>query len=210
MSHSFDGSSSSNQRKWRRQRCYCGAAMMVLATPNAESRYVACGQVPKCGFFEWIDEEEDMKSGCKAKEKRIQCFCGDALILQMSGTALNPNRGFISCPNRSCKYFEWINKEEKACSTQQSCGSLRMDADTRKIEHYVTLMEAQERKTERLHMEIGRVDSGFERVYDELVLLKEHVGRLNNNMNQRMFPRSVTMTFVVVLAVVLFLGRLTT
>ncbi|MED6133761.1 hypothetical protein PIB30_031077 [Stylosanthes scabra] len=81
---------------------------MVYAAPNAAGtgrRYVACGKVPKCGFFEWIDDEEDGKSGCKSKEKRVQCFCGDALILQMSGNA---------------------------CSNGGNCRSQRMDADGEK------------------------------------------------------------------------------
>ncbi|MED6193510.1 hypothetical protein PIB30_020122 [Stylosanthes scabra] len=211
MSHSFDGSSSSTQMKWRRHRCYCGALVMVYAASNAAStgrRYVACGKVPKCGFFQWINDEEDGKSGCKSKEKMVQCFCGDALILQMSGTALNPNRRFISCPNRSCKYFEWIDEEGNACSNGGNCRSQRMDADGEKIEHYVVLMEAQERKIERLHMEIGRINSGFERACDELVLIKEKVGRLENNISRRMFSSIVTMIFIVGLVVVLFLGRL--
>ncbi|MED6194262.1 hypothetical protein PIB30_026774 [Stylosanthes scabra] len=72
----------------KRCRCYCGAAVTVLAAPTISGtrRYVACGKVPKCDFFEWIDDEE-VNSRTKLKEKRVQCFCGDVLVLRMSEDA---------------------------------------------------------------------------------------------------------------------------
>ncbi|MED6154014.1 hypothetical protein PIB30_107904, partial [Stylosanthes scabra] len=104
------------ETKRKRHCCFCRAAVVVLASSMAPSlgrRYVACGKVSKCDFFEWIDKEEDVKNESKAKEKRIQCFYDEALMIHIYGIVLNPNRIFISCLNRSCKYLKWIDEQGK-------------------------------------------------------------------------------------------------
>ncbi|KAL4299956.1 hypothetical protein AHAS_Ahas17G0152700 [Arachis hypogaea] len=101
----------------KRHLYFCGEAVAVMSSSAVAShgrRYVGCGRMPKCKFFEWIDDEEDEKSGwLKQKERRVRCFCGDTLILRSSNTSKNLNRRFISCPNRRYKFFEWVDGKEK-------------------------------------------------------------------------------------------------
>ncbi|MED6136903.1 hypothetical protein PIB30_060066 [Stylosanthes scabra] len=191
------GSSNSMEAMTKRCRCYCGASVTVLAAPTISGtrRYVACGKVPKCDFFEWIDDEE-VNSRTKLKEKRVQCFCRDALVLRMSGTILNPNRRFISCPNRRCKFFEWIDEGEKVCSTQQSCGSQRIKCGSQRTDPNLALMEAQERKIERLHVEVGRVCV-------EMARFQDQVGKIEKNMQDLKQMKNVTNICIVILIVTL-------
>ncbi|KAL4392147.1 hypothetical protein AHAS_Ahas03G0316000 [Arachis hypogaea] len=111
----------------KRHLCFCGeavAAMSSWAVASHGRRYVGCGRMPKCKFFEWIDDEEDEKSGwLKQKERRVRCFCGDTLILRSSSTSKNLNRRFISCPNRRCKFFEWVDGKEKKLSGEDGVNS---------------------------------------------------------------------------------------
>ncbi|KAL4394372.1 hypothetical protein AHAS_Ahas02G0145400 [Arachis hypogaea] len=87
-------------------------------------RYVGCGRMSKCKFFEWIDDEEDEKSGwLKQKERRVRYFCGDILILRSSSTSKNSNRRFISCPNRRYRFFEWVDGKEKKLSGEDGVNS---------------------------------------------------------------------------------------
>ncbi|KAL4320840.1 hypothetical protein AHAS_Ahas14G0050700 [Arachis hypogaea] len=130
--------SSSRTLNKKRHLCYCGEAVVVLSSSEVAShgrRYVACGRVPRCSFFEWIDNEDDMKGEwLKQKERRSRCFCGDSLILKSSNTPKNPNRRFMSCPSRRCKFFEWVDEEKKvrdACLLSSQYHSGQVEGEIR-------------------------------------------------------------------------------
>ncbi|MED6122299.1 hypothetical protein PIB30_038593 [Stylosanthes scabra] len=50
----------------RRHLCFYGEKLVVMSSSSVSShgrRYVAYGRMPKCSFFEWIDDEEKWKNG---------------------------------------------------------------------------------------------------------------------------------------------------
>ncbi|MED6180941.1 hypothetical protein PIB30_014723 [Stylosanthes scabra] len=127
-------------------------------------RYVACGRMPKCTFFEWIDEDEGLKGECASSiQRRVRCFCGDSLTLRTFGTARNPNRKFISCPNRRCKFFEWVDKDDKLgaikiqdASRQSSSALEAVNLRIRGTMEEHAIFQAQEEKMNKLRVDIER------------------------------------------------------
>ncbi|MED6139799.1 hypothetical protein PIB30_087358, partial [Stylosanthes scabra] len=48
----------------RRHLCFCGEEVVVISSSTGADhgrRYVAYGRMPKCTFFEWIDEDGGLK-----------------------------------------------------------------------------------------------------------------------------------------------------
>ena len=41
---------------------------------------------------------------------RFRCDCDLSLVLATSHSVNNPERLFLKCPTRSCKFFQWINQ----------------------------------------------------------------------------------------------------
>ncbi|MED6124636.1 DNA topoisomerase 3-alpha [Stylosanthes scabra] len=177
----------------KRHLCFCGEELVVLSSSALSSqgrRYVACGRRPKCSFFEWIDDEEEWKSGLgKQRERRVRCFCGEVLTLRTSGITRNPNRRFISCPNRRCKFFEWVDEEDEklwsmkvhgGTSRQRSIGgdsgNLGSQQNYDVLEAEISKLESQERKMERLSVDIEKLSL-------EIVQVDTCVGRLCADMN---------------------------
>ncbi|QHO33528.1 uncharacterized protein DS421_9g259020 [Arachis hypogaea] len=186
--------------KERRHLRFCGEVVTVhhsSAVSNHDRRYVTCEKIPKCNFFEWIDDfdwievDDGAKKGWpKEKKRRVHCFCGDTLSLQISGTTKNPNRRFISCPNKRCKFFEWVD-EVGARSNVSAAAAVGVvgTQNSAKLEAEMLKLDAQERKIERLNVEIERliveakeIDACVGRLCDELNILEEQVGRLDDNM----------------------------
>ncbi|XP_020961029.1 uncharacterized protein LOC110263658 [Arachis ipaensis] len=174
----------------KRHLCFCGEAVAVMSSSAVAShgrRYVGCGRMPKCKFFEWIDDEEDEKSGwLKQKERRVRCFCGDTLILRSSSTSKNPNRRFISCPNRRCKFFEWVDGKEKKISGEDAVNS------SQQVLGRVREFEAQERKIDRLSVdlerliaEVGEVDAWVGRLCAELSSVEEQFAKMEDSMKKQ-------------------------
>ncbi|KAL4344890.1 hypothetical protein AHAS_Ahas11G0223600 [Arachis hypogaea] len=131
-------------------------------------RFVACGWVPRCSFFKWIDNEDDMKSEwMKQKERRVRCFCENTLILKISGTPKNLNRRIISSLNRRCKFFDWVDEEKKVGNICLLPSQYHFGP----VESEIKDANAQERRIdrlsvdiERLNVEIGEVDACVGRI----------------------------------------------
>ncbi|MED6123232.1 hypothetical protein PIB30_047265 [Stylosanthes scabra] len=177
----------------KRHLCFFGEELVVLSSSllsRQGRRYVACGRRPKCSFFEWIDNDEEWKSGLgKQRERMIRCFCGKVLTLRTFWTTRNPNRRFISCPNRICKFFEWVDEEDgKLClmkvqggtNRQRSIGgdsgNLGSQQNYGVLEAEISKLESQERKIERLSVDIEKLNM-------EIVQVDACVGRLCADMN---------------------------
>ncbi|MED6219170.1 hypothetical protein PIB30_033378 [Stylosanthes scabra] len=161
-------------------------------------RYVAYGRMPKCSFFEWIDGDEKLKNGlAKTRRRRVRCFCGELLTLR-TWDGENPNRRFISCPNRRCKFFEWVDGEDGTkCATRKqssiggNAGILRTRQDSGGFDVEIRKLESQERKMERLSVEmvklkveIIQVDACVGKLCAELNVIQEHLGRLKSNLKK--------------------------
>ncbi|MED6134405.1 hypothetical protein PIB30_036742 [Stylosanthes scabra] len=145
----------------RRHLCFCGEELIAMSSSSVSShdrRYVACGRMPKCSFFEWIDDKEEWKNGlAKLRGSRVRCFCGEVLTVKTSGTTRNPNRRFISCPNRRCKFFEWIEGEDGTRTTIRKQSSIAGDAGIIGTQHDSSEFEAQERKMERISVDMEKL-----------------------------------------------------
>ncbi|MED6145288.1 hypothetical protein PIB30_023686 [Stylosanthes scabra] len=215
----------------RRHLCFCGEAVIVLASTVMSShgkRYVACGRKPKCNFFEWIDDNEDSKSGwASSKERRVRCFCGDSLILRTSRTIRNPNRRFISCPNRRCKFFESVDGEDNKVTFDQGLGATRKEGastgdvclkgtkqDLGMFDAEIGKLEAQERKIEmlsveieRLNVEFGQIENCVGKLCGEINVVQEQLGRLEDNMKKNNKRHFMLFLFFVILILALFVGR---
>ncbi|XLR24170.1 hypothetical protein S83_052070 [Arachis hypogaea] len=128
------------------------------------------------------------------KGRRTHCFCRDLLTLRTSSTVMNPNRRFISYPSRGCKFFEWIDEEDKA-GTQSECtqqrnktqGSSKHARDFVRLDESMNaaLIKAQERKIDRLNIEIGRMEASVGRLYSYFTLLQQQIGRMESDMKKQ-------------------------
>ncbi|MED6203826.1 hypothetical protein PIB30_003115 [Stylosanthes scabra] len=91
----------------RRHLHFCGKELVVMSFSTVNShgkRYVVCGRMPKCNLFEWIDDEEERKSGLtKPMRKRIRCFCEQTLTLRTSE------------PSRLQQLQHWLLPLSKLC-----------------------------------------------------------------------------------------------
>ncbi|MED6114176.1 hypothetical protein PIB30_077730 [Stylosanthes scabra] len=164
----------------RRHLCFCGEEVVIISSSTMADhgrRYVACGRMSKCTLFEWIDEDEGLKGGwAMSNQRRVRCFCGESLTLRTSGTTRNPNRRFISCPNRRCKFFELVDKDDKfgSMKLQSATGRQRpstLDAVNLGTMEEYAILEAQEGKINRLSVDV-------ERLGVEIRQLDDCVGRL--------------------------------
>ncbi|KAL4373420.1 hypothetical protein AHAS_Ahas05G0080000 [Arachis hypogaea] len=115
------------------------------------------------------------------KWRRTHCFCGDLLTLRTSSIVMNPNRRFISCLSRRCKFFEWIDEEDMA-GAQSQCTQHRnqMEGCSKHGGDF-----AQERKIDRLNIEIGRMEASVERLHSDFTLLQQQIDRVESDMKKQ-------------------------
>ncbi|MED6225571.1 hypothetical protein PIB30_094872, partial [Stylosanthes scabra] len=204
---------------------FCGEELVVLSSSAASShgrRYVACGRMPKCRFFEWIDDDEAWKNRvAKPRGGRVRCFCGEPLTLRTFGTARNPNRMFISCPNRRCKFFEWVDGDYETKSATRTRRSVGSDAgilgtqqhsggfedEIRKLESQKMKMERSSVEIKKLKVDLEQLDAGVERMCAELNVVQEHLGRLESNLEKQNKIQLFMLFFFVVLIVILCCGK---
>ncbi|XP_072090658.1 uncharacterized protein [Arachis hypogaea] len=186
--------------------------LVVLSSFEVAShgrRYVTCGRVPRCSFFEWIDNEDDMK-GEWLKERRSCCFCGDSLILKSSNTPKNPNRRFMSCPSRRCKFFEWVDEEKKVrdvCLLSSEYHSGRVDGEIRGENAQERRVDRLSVDTERLKMEIGEVDDCVGRLCVELNSVQEELRKLEESMKKQTKMQMMFFCCCVTLIVAVLCGK---
>ncbi|MED6170859.1 hypothetical protein PIB30_035142 [Stylosanthes scabra] len=176
-----------------------------VSTTSREDTYVSVAKkfllcLHQQGLTMWIDEDEGLKGECATLiQRRVRCFCEDSLTLRTSGTARNPNRRFMSCPNRRCKFFEWVDKDDKLGSikiqgaSRQSSSTLDgVNLGIRGTMEEHAILQAQEGNMNRLSVEIERfnveirqLDDCVERLCDEFNVVQEQIGRLEDNMKKQ-------------------------
>ncbi|MED6113558.1 hypothetical protein PIB30_071968, partial [Stylosanthes scabra] len=156
--------------------------------PQEETFMFLCrGTHCPVNFFEWINDDEELKNGLtKPRGGRVRCFCGEPLTLRTSRMARNPNRRFISCPNRRCKFFEWVDGHYGTRSATRTRSSIGGDAgilgtkqhsggfedEIRKLESQQRKMEISSVDIEKLKVDLEQLDACVERMCDELNVVK--------------------------------------
>ncbi|QHO08975.1 uncharacterized protein DS421_14g477290 [Arachis hypogaea] len=141
------------------------------------------------------------------KGRRTHCFCGDLLTFRTSSTVMNPNRRFISCPSRRCKFFEWIDEEDMA-GAQSQCtqhrnqteGCSKHGGDFVRLDESMNaaLLKAQERKIDRLNIEIGRMEASVGRLHSDFTLLQQQIGRVESDMKKQKQLQKMILSCVLV------------
>ena len=60
----------------------------------------------------YLKAVEEQTHPCYAKiaPEKFKCACDLDMILVMSKSEKNPGRLYLRCPQRSCKFFQWINE----------------------------------------------------------------------------------------------------
>ena len=49
---------------------------------------------------------------------RFRCECDHSLVLATSHSVNNPDRLYLKCPSRTCKFFQWINQPPRGLAKE--------------------------------------------------------------------------------------------
>ena len=71
--------------------------------------YVTCGASEVSAYLKRVDEQTHP---CykTIDPARFRCLCNKSLVLATSHSEANPDRLYLKCPKRTCKFFQWINE----------------------------------------------------------------------------------------------------
>ncbi|RYQ86379.1 uncharacterized protein LOC107621272 [Arachis ipaensis] len=95
-----------------------------------------------------------------------RCFCGLGVTLLQSGTAMNPGRWFVRCPNwknSDCNFFVWVDEMEG----QWEGEGLRRALSERKMQEDVDEAEAEVKMLTRL----GSFEAEFSKIRFWLLII---------------------------------------
>ena len=90
-----------NGNLWRYYRC---------PTRSWDTKcYVTCSADEVDEYLKCVDKQTHMcYKGIPLA--RFRCECDLSLVLATSHSVNNPGRLYLKCPDRSCKFFQWINQ----------------------------------------------------------------------------------------------------
>jgi len=71
--------------------------------------YVTCG-VKEVGTYLRRVEEQTHPCYRNIDPARFRCLCSKSLVLATSHSQSNPDRLYLKCPKRTCKFFQWIDE----------------------------------------------------------------------------------------------------
>ena len=71
--------------------------------------YVTCGVDEVQDYLKRVDEQTH--PCCRnIPPDRFMCHCNKSLVLTTSRSEKNPNRLYLKCQKRNCKFFQWIDE----------------------------------------------------------------------------------------------------
>ena len=72
--------------------------------------YVTCGVNE--GVSAYLKRVDEQTHPCyrNIDPARFRCLCNKSLVLATSHSQSNPDRLYLKCPKRNCKFFQWINE----------------------------------------------------------------------------------------------------
>jgi len=71
--------------------------------------YVTCGAHEVREYLKRVSEQTH-PSYDKVDPARFRCQCDKSLVLATSHSVHNPDRLYLKCPRRLCKFFQWIDE----------------------------------------------------------------------------------------------------
>jgi len=74
--------------------------------------YVTCGAHEVREYLKRVSEQTH-PSYDKVDPTRFRCQCDKSLVLATSHSVHNPDRLYLKCPKRLCKFFQWIDEPPK-------------------------------------------------------------------------------------------------
>ena len=74
--------------------------------------YVTCGVDEVQDYLKRVDEQTHP---CyrNIPPDRFMCHCNKSLVLTTSRSEKNPNRLYLKCQKRNCRFFQWIDEEPR-------------------------------------------------------------------------------------------------
>lgn len=79
--------------------------------------YVTC---PADEVKEYLTRVDKQTHPCykKIDMARFRCKCDLSLVLSTSHSVDNPERLYLECPRRTCKFFQWINEPPRGMAKE--------------------------------------------------------------------------------------------
>ena len=90
-----------NGNLWKYYRC---------PTRNWDTKYFVTCPVDEVGDYLKRVEKQTHPCYNKIDPARFRCECDLSVILATSHSVNNPERLYLKCPTRTCKFFQWINQ----------------------------------------------------------------------------------------------------